>query len=66
MQRLKSLASLQGMVPAFTWRGLQMCVRMHIDVVSSVAWSDLEGLFQSLVLLGSLCVKMGGTYLLCV
>lgn len=34
-------------------------------VVSSVAWS-LDGLFQSLVFLGGLWVKMGGTYLLCV
>lgn len=34
---------------------VRMCVRMHIDMVSSVAWSGLEELFQSLVLLGSLC-----------
>lgn len=34
MQRLKSLVFLQGMVPAFKWKGLQMCMRIHTGMES--------------------------------
>lgn len=47
-----------GDVLQLSWLKLSLKL-LEEPVVSSVAWSYLDGLFQSLVLLDSLCVKMG-------
>lgn len=37
-------------------------LRKQEEPVASSVWPRLDGLFQSLVLLGSMWVKVGGTY----
>lgn len=55
---------LLGEALQLSW--LKLSLKLQEPVVSSVAWSHLDGLFQTLVLLGSWWVKMGGMYLFCV